>query len=185
MNERELTQLQEVRRSARVLYSAREIESAIAKMAAAAAPVLIDQNPVVLPVLLGGLFTAVRLCAYFDFPYELDRLEAGRYGHSESGGEVEWRVLPALQLQKRTVLVVDDVLDRGVTLAAVHSMLERVGVAAIYTAVLVDKQTVPPLPRPTVDFVGVQAGSEYLFGCGMDYRGYWRGLPELLAVVPK
>ena len=80
-------------------------------------------------------------------------------------------------------MVVDDILDRGVTIAALHEALTGVGVVAIYTAVLVSKAVADPATRPEIDFVGLSVDDVYVFGCGMDYKGYWRGLPSLFAVA--
>jgi hypoxanthine phosphoribosyltransferase len=182
VEDKDRADIEEARRSAVMLYSPQEIEAAIARMAGEAAAVVAGRDPVVLPIMLGGIFTAVRLCAYFDFPYELDRLELGRYGRSLRGGDLEWRVDPAVELGGRVVLLVDDVLDTGVTLAAVQGRLSALGVAAQYTAVLVVKEIREARERPAVDFRGVRCDDRYVFGCGMDYKGYWRGLPALYAV---
>ena len=80
------------------------------------------------------------------------------------------------------MLVVDDILDRGVTLAALFEELERSGASRLYSAVLVSKQLNEPVERMAVDFVGLEVEDAYVFGCGMDYKGYWRGLSALYAV---
>ena len=77
---------------------------------------------------------------------------------------------------------IDDVLDRGHTLRALGAELKRVGVARQRTAVLVVKRVANARARPKVDYRGIEVDDVYLFGCGMDYRGYWRGLPALYAL---
>jgi hypoxanthine phosphoribosyltransferase len=103
-----------------------------------------------------------------------------RYARGTRGGEIEWRVRPSADLASRTVLVVDDVLDRGHTLRALGAELEKVGVARLRTAVLVVKRVANARARPKVDYRGVEVEDVYLFGCGM---GYWRGLPALYALA--
>ena len=83
------------------------------------------RRPVVLPVMLGGAFTAFGLCRHFDFAYEVDFVQVSRYGDSVEGGELVWTSRPQLTLEGRSVLLVDDVLDRGVTLRAVLDELEQ------------------------------------------------------------
>ncbi len=151
-------------------------------MAHELAPRLGGENPVILIVMHGGAFAAVELCRRFDFPYEVDYVHPTRYGDAVEGGALHWRVRPAASLAGRTVLVVDDILDRGLTLGALHDELDRVGVAARLTAVLVSKRLEVPAARPAVDAIGVEADDVYVFGSGMDYRGYWRGLPGLFAI---
>ena len=173
-----------VLRRARRIASAREIASALERMAEEITADLAGADPVVLAVMHGGAFAAVELCRRLRFPYELDFVHVTRYARGTRGGEIEWRVRPSAELTGRTVLVVDDVLDRGHTLRALGAELEKVGVARQRTAVLVVKRLASAPARPKVDYRGVEAGDVYLFGCGMDYRGYWRGLPALYALAP-
>jgi hypoxanthine phosphoribosyltransferase len=131
----------------------------------------------------GGAFAAVEICRRLNFPYELDFVHVTRYARGTRGGEIEWRVRPGAELTGRTVLVVDDVLDRGHTLRALGAELKKIGVARQRTAVLVVKRVANARGRPNVDYCGVEVDDVYLFGCGMDYRGYWRGLPALYALA--
>ena len=166
------------------IASAREIARALERMAEEICADLAGADPVVLAVMHGGAFAAVELCRRLRFPYELDFVHVTRYARGTHGGEIEWRVRPSAELTGRTVLVVDDVLDRGHTLRALGAELEKVGVARQRTAVLVVKRVANARARPKVDYRGVEVEDVYLFGCGMDYRGYWRGLPALYALAP-
>jgi len=166
------------------IASAREIARALERMAEEICADLAGADPVVLAVMHGGAFAAVELCRRLRFPYELDFVHVTRFARGTHGGEIEWRVRPSAELTGRTVLVVDDVLDRGHTLRALGAELEKVGVARQRTAVLVVKRVANARPRPKVDYRGVEVEDVYLFGCGMDYRGYWRGLPALYALAP-
>jgi hypoxanthine phosphoribosyltransferase len=130
----------------------------------------------------GGVFTAVELSRHFAFPQEFDYVDVTRYGRNVTGGALKWRVRPRAALAGRTVLVVDDILDRGQTLRALMAELRRVRVAKAYTAVLVVKQVGGGRPRPRVDAVGLDVADVYVFGCGMDYRGYWRELRGIYAL---
>jgi hypoxanthine phosphoribosyltransferase len=172
-----------IRRDATQLFTAAEVSLAIERMAWELTPRLADRNPVVLTVMHGGAFTAAELCRHFDFPYEVDYVHPTRYGEALEGAELHWRVRPAPKLAGRVVLVVDDILDRGLTLRALNVELERVGVAQRLTAVLIVKRLTSPAARPGVDAVGLTVDDVYVFGSGMDYKGYWRGLPGLYAVA--
>jgi hypoxanthine phosphoribosyltransferase len=171
-------------RTARRLYTAREIARALRRMADEIAADLSDSDPVVLAVMQGGAFAGVELSRRFRFAHEFDFVHLTRYAGGTRGGEIEWRVRPSAALKGRTVLVVDDVLDRGHTLRALRAELERIGVARQRTAVLVVKRVAGARARPKVDYVGVEVDDVYVFGCGMDYLGHWRGLPALYAVEP-
>ena len=172
------------RRTARRLYSAREIARALQRMARAITAELAGEDPVVLAVMHGGAFAAVELSKRLRFPYDFDFVHVTRYARGTRGGDVEWRVRPSAALKGRTVLVVDDVLDRGHTLRALGAELRRIGVARQRTAVLVVKRIAGRRARPKVDYVGVEVDDVYVFGCGMDYRGHWRGLTALYALDP-
>jgi len=98
------------------LYSTAEVMRAINRMVAAATSRLKHANPVVLAVMHGGAFTAIEMSKRFDFPHEFDYVHVTRYGSGVAPGELTWRVRPSVELKGRTVLVVDDILDRGHTL---------------------------------------------------------------------
>jgi hypoxanthine phosphoribosyltransferase len=177
------TAAQNVRRAARRLYSARDVARALDRMAARLAPRLRDANPVVLAVMHGGAFAALELCKRFSFPHEFDYVHVTRYRGETRGGGLEWLVRPGKALAGRTVLVVDDILDHGTTLRALDAELARVGVAKRFHAVLVVKRLATRRARPRVTVSGLAVEDVYVFGSGMDYRGYWRALPGIYAVA--
>ena len=154
-------------------------------MAADLAPALEVANPVVLAVMDGGAYAAIELCRRFAFPHEFDYVHVSRYGRGTSGGKLRWRVRPKASLAGRTVLLVDDILDRGDTLRALTKELKRVGVARLLTAVLVVKRVASRKPRPSVDVSGLEVDDLFVFGSGMDLRGYWRALPGIYALDEK
>jgi hypoxanthine phosphoribosyltransferase len=81
----------------------------------------------------------------------------------------------------RHVLVLDDILDEGETLAAIRDKLLEMGAARVWSAVLTDKNN--GLDKPIqADFVGLDVPNRYVFGCGMDAYGLWRNLPAIYAL---
>jgi len=161
----------------RVLFTTTQIEAAYDAMAAAISAELATLEPVILAVLKGGMVTAVELLKRFDFPCELDYVHVARYGNSTKGGELAWVREPGEGLMGRHVLLVDDILDEGVTVAALRARLDTLGVAKVLTAVLLSKNS--PTRTVPVEFVGLRVDAGYVFGCGMDYQGHWRGLNEI------
>ena len=172
-----------IRETARKLVSPAEIRAALDRMAAAAGEVLAKENPLVLAVMNGGAFTAVELCQRMDFPHELDFVHVTRYEGELVGGELSWRAWPDRDLSGRTILVVDDIVDHGETLEAICERLRRAGAGRVYVAVLVVKRLDQLRVRPDADFAGLEVEDVYVFGCGMDYKGYWRGLQGIYAVA--
>ena len=172
-----------IRETARQLVSPAQVRAALDRMAAAAGEVLAKENPLVLAVMNGGAFTAVELCQRLDFPHELDFVHVTRYDGDLVGGELSWRAWPDRDLSGRTILVVDDIVDYGETLDAICERLRRAGAGRVYVAVLVVKRLNQPRVRLDADFAGLEVEDVYVFGCGMDYKGYWRGLQGVYAVA--
>jgi hypoxanthine phosphoribosyltransferase len=170
-----------VRAAARQLYTAAQVRAAIDRMAVEASERLADKDPVVLAVMQGGAFAAIELCGRLRFPHRFDYVHLTRYGEGLTGGSLRWRVKPDRSLAGRAVLVVDDVIDHGVTLATLQAELRRIGVAELCTAALVVKD-LQRHPAVQVDIAGLHVPDAYVFGSGMDYKGYWRGLAGLYAV---
>lgn len=141
-----------------------------------------ESLPVVLCVLTGGIIPTGHLLTRLAFPLEADYLHATRYRGGTSGHEVEWVSEPGISLQGRTVLVVDDILDEGHTLADVLRFCRQSGAAGIYSAVLVEKQHDRRNVDMRADFTGLQVDDRYVFGFGMDYKGYFRNLNGIFAL---
>lgn len=171
-----------VRETARQLVSPEQVRAALDRMAAGAGEALSKDPPLVLAVMNGGAFTAVELCQRLDFPHELDFVHVTRYDGSLVGGELKWRAWPDRDLAGRTVLVVDDIVDHGRTLHAICERLRDDGAGRVYVAALVIKRLDRPRVRVDVDFPGLEVEDVYVFGCGMDYKGYWRGLTGIYGV---
>ncbi|UCV11194.1 hypoxanthine-guanine phosphoribosyltransferase [Dechloromonas denitrificans] len=181
------THLEEIRRAmaeADCLASPEQVNNALDQMARAITAELAETNPLVYTVMNGGLIIAGRLLARLDFPLEVSYLHATRYGHQLEGNSLlDWRVRPTQEIKGRTVLVVDDILDEGHTLKAICQYLQEEGAARVLTAVLVHKDhTRKATPGMRADFSGLDIPDRFLFGCGMDYKGYWRNAPGIYAL---
>lgn len=142
-----------------------------------------DSNPVVMCVMNGGLIFTGQLLTRLVFPLEVDYVHATRYGHEISGARLNWTVRPQLDLKGRTVLLLDDILDEGVTLAAIADYCRQQGAEKVLMAVLVEKLHLRKVtPGMRADFTGLEVGDRFLFGYGLDYKGYWRNAPGIYAV---
>ena len=84
-------------------------------------------------------------------------------------------------VQGRVVLLLDDILDQGYTLAAIRERMLAEGASAFYSAVFADKDIGTPKPA-AADFVGVNLPNRYVFGFGMDVKSAWRNLPAVYAL---
>ncbi|HRD92933.1 MAG TPA: hypoxanthine-guanine phosphoribosyltransferase [Accumulibacter sp.] len=167
--------------AADLLHSAETVAVAISRVARRITETLRDSRPVVLCVMNGGVPFAGQLLTQLNFPLEFDFLQVGRYGQATAGSDLSWRVEPSLPLAGRTVLVVDDILDEGVTLAAIRERVVQLGARTCWTAVLADKLNGREKPV-RADFVALTVPDRFVFGYGMDVRGAWRNLPAIYAM---
>ncbi len=175
-----LKEIQNIQASADLLHSEQEVEAALDKMAEQINFLLADRNPLVLCVMNGGIVVAGKLIPRLTMPLNIDAINASRYQNQISGGSIEWVLKPGASLKNRTVLIIDDVLDEGITLAAICQYCIEQGATSVYTAVLIDKMLDHDKPIQA-DFVGLEVENRYLFGYGMDYKGYLRNAPGIYA----
>lgn len=179
-----IEEVQRVWAEAHCICNEQEVEAAIERMAAAITAELADTNPLVLSVMTGALVVVGKLLPRLAFPLEVDYLHASRYRGKLSGADLQWKAYPSTALRGRTVLIVDDILDEGDTLLGIRNYCLQQGAARVLCAVLVDKnhdRRVAGLPR--AEFTGLDAPDSYLFGYGMDYKGYLRNAPGIYAVA--
>jgi len=167
---------------ARLLYSTEEIEAAIDNMALAITDELKDKNPVVLCLMIGAVIIVGKILTKLNFPLQLEYVHVTRYQGATTGGDLQWVRIPSISLKDRTVLIIDDILDEGVTLTTMIEECKKAEAAKIYTAVLADKQIKKSRALQRADFTGLTIPDRYVFGYGMDYKGYLRNAPGIYAV---
>jgi hypoxanthine phosphoribosyltransferase len=178
-------ELNAIRASAVQLHGPADIHAALDRMAAEITAALGDRLPVVLCVLTGGIIPTGHLLTRLAFPLETDYLHATRYRGETEGREVHWVSEPDISLTGRTVLIVDDILDEGHTLAGVLDFCRASGAEQIFSAVLIEKRHARRAGGVQADFVGLEVEDRYVFGFGMDYRGYLRNLNGIFALGDK
>ncbi|MDI3260996.1 MAG: hypoxanthine-guanine phosphoribosyltransferase [Sinobacteraceae bacterium] len=171
-----------VRRAADCLADQATVAAAYDRLAAEIGVEYAPRNPLVLAVMIGGLIPAAEILKRVSFPFELDYLHATRYRGATVGGGLLWKRQPDTELAGRHVLVIDDILDEGHTLVAVRRALEEFSPASLRIAVLAEKRHARRAPGAHAEFVGLELPDRYVFGCGMDYKNYWRQLPAIYAV---
>lgn len=179
-----LLEAQQLLDDAECVAPADAVQGVIDRLADDITYALSGEFPLVLAVMGGAVVFAGQLLTRLGFPLEFDYLHVTRYRGSTQGGEMEWRVLPGQNVVGRTVLVLDDILDEGETLAAIRDKLLHMGATRVWSAVLTNKDN--GLAKPIrADFVGLDVPNRYVFGCGMDAYGLWRNLPAIYALKDK
>ena len=178
-----LDEANQVLAEADLLVAGEDVTAAIGRLAGEITTRLAVANPVLRCVMNGGLIFAGQLLTRLKFPLEFEYCHATRYGRETAGAGLDWIVRPRLRLQGRTVLLLDDILDEGITLNAIADYCRQQGAARILMAVLVDKRHDRKVsPGFRADFTGMETEDRFLFGFGLDYKGYWRNAPGIYAV---
>lgn len=174
--------IENVLTKADLLFTDSQVARAVDDMAIAISQRLRREQPVCLSVMLGGIVFTGQLLPRLDIPLELDYIHATRYRETTQGSELQWVKYPTLDLNDRVVLILDDILDEGLTLQAIVDYCQQRGARKVVTAVLVEKQLKQRPGLLRADFVGLRVPDRYVFGYGMDYQGQLRQASGIYAV---
>jgi len=170
-------------RQSEEIVSAQQVTASIARMASEIRAGIGQDFPLVLSVMGGAAVFTGLLLPRLDFPLEFDYIHLTRYRNSTKGSaDMQWRVAPRESVKDRVVLVLDDILDEGETMAAIRDRILAMGAKRFLSAVLCEKVLTKAKPSHP-DFCGFMVPERYVFGCGMDAKGYWRNLPSIRALT--
>ncbi|MDO9205107.1 hypoxanthine-guanine phosphoribosyltransferase [Methylotenera sp.] len=172
---------QQLLEQAQLIHSTDAVQAAITKISKEITAELQNACPVVICVMGGGVVFAGQLLTQLKFSLELDYVHASRYQNQTVGKTLVWQSLPKLNLTNRTVLLVDDILDEGITLLAIKEKCLGLGAKNVLSAVLVEKKLDHAKPI-SADFVGLEVPNRYVFGYGMDAYGWWRNLSAIYSL---
>ena len=182
MSSVKVSELQQVQESADLVFSAYQISVAIDNMATDLEQKIKHQNAIILCVMNGGLITTSDLMRCLQSEIRLDYLQVARYRDKTVGGSLHWHKEPQLPLEGQLVVLIDDIYDEGYTLEEVVSYCKRKGAREVITVVLLYKQKDGRQVSMQPDIYGLEVSDRYVFGYGMDYKGYLRNLPAIYAV---
>lgn len=164
-----------------VIHTEEDVQNAISVLAKKIAARISGSDPLVMCVMGGAVVFSGQLLPQLNFPLEFDYVQASRYHDQTEGQQLVWKVEPRENVRGKTVLLLDDILDEGQTLAAIRDKCLANGAAEVIIAVLVEKELSREKPIKA-DFVGLSVPNRYVFGCGMDVYGWWRNLPAIYAL---
>jgi hypoxanthine phosphoribosyltransferase len=174
----------------RTLFSTTEIAATVARLASEIARDFSGQPLVVLGVLKGALYVTVDLVRELSRvpegprSVELDFLVVTSYGNStRSSGEVRLLKDANANIAGQHVVVVEDIVDNGLTLQYLRSLLQGRQPASLKACVLFDKPYNRRVDVP-IEYVGLVAPDEFVVGYGLDYREGYRNLPYLAQLRP-
>ena len=165
------------------LYSLETIESALDVMNEAIHAEFAQKQPIILGVMRGALPMMGYLLPRFRFYAEVDYVHASRYQKQLNTTELQWIHEPHVSLHGRHVLLLDDILDKGLTLKAIKEKCLALGAVDVKIAVLCQKMIDDFTPAIAADFIALTVPDAYVFGYGMDCDNGWRNAPGIFAVA--
>ena len=168
-------------RQAELIHSQDAVNLAVTAIATQLNLDYANEPPIVLCVMGGAVYFTGQLLPKLTFALELDYVQATRYHGTTEGNQLKWVVMPKENISNRSVLVLDDILDEGLTLKAVVDECYARGAKQVKVAVLADKLLSKTKPLDA-NYVGLTVPNRYVFGCGMDIYGWWRNLPAIYAL---
>jgi hypoxanthine phosphoribosyltransferase len=172
---------EQILQQSEIIYTEEDVRNAIAVLAKKISARIAGTEPLVMCVMGGAVVFSGQLLPQLGFPLEFDYVQASRYHEKTESEQLVWTVEPRDNVRGKTVLLLDDILDEGHTLAAIREKCLAHGAAEVVIAVLVEKdlERVKPIQA---DYVGLSVPNRYVFGCGMDVYGWWRNLPAIYAL---
>jgi hypoxanthine phosphoribosyltransferase len=164
-----------------LIYSNKQIGDAILDIANDCNSHLRNEEVTILPVMNGALIFAGQLIPRLTFNCILDYIHASRYSNNQGQPNVNWIYKPKKDLIKdKIVLVIDDILDEGLTLSDIKKNLIEMGAKQVVIAVLFNKK-IDKIKSIKADFFGLEVPDAYVYGFGLDFNGIGRNIPHLYA----
>jgi hypoxanthine phosphoribosyltransferase len=165
-----------------LIYTGEKIHQALDGLALKLNKRFENISPVVLCVMKGGVVFTGHLLTKLSCSPDLDYIHVTRYRNQIAGSQLEWLVYPGTNISNRTVLVLDDILDEGITLSAIVDYCKAKGAKEVVSAVLVHKKHDRCKEGVICDYMGLEVEDRYVFGFGMDYKGKLRHLNAIYAL---
>jgi len=169
-------------RTFRVSITEQEIKNEVARMAAEINRDLADKDPVFLAILNGAFMFASDLFKQLNFPTQISFLKLASYSGTSSLGSVKQLIGINMDLKDRVVVVIEDIVDTGVTLDTILRQLSGFQPGELIVATFLHKPDAA-LHKIKLDYVGIRIPNDFVIGYGLDYDGYGRNYKEIYTVV--
>jgi hypoxanthine phosphoribosyltransferase len=166
----------------RPFISQKQIADAVTSLSQRINKDLKDESPVFLVVLNGSFMFASDLLKEVNIPCEISFIKVASYHGTTSSGSVSELIGLTEDISGRTVVIVEDIVDTGVTLEKLITVLERKKVKQIKVAcVLLKPDTYKKEFK--IDYAGIEIGNDFVVGYGLDYDGFGRNLKEIYVLA--
>ncbi|MDD3678404.1 MAG: hypoxanthine phosphoribosyltransferase [Dehalococcoidales bacterium] len=162
-----------------VLYSRDEIASKIKLLARKISRDYKDKNPLLISILKGSFMFTADLVRELDFPLEVEFVRLSSYGKgTKSCGEIEVIQGVIFEVENRDVLIVEDIVDSGLTVEFLKDKLKEKKAASVKVCALSSKPSQHTLPVD-IDYLGFNIPDKFVVGYGLDYNQQFRNLPDI------
>lgn len=166
-----------------VLFTQDQIKERVKELAEKITLDYVNEVPLVISVLKGSAVFAVDLIRQIDGPLELDFISVSSYGNSTtSSGEVKILKDLDIDVAGRDVLIVEDIVDSGLTLNFLVEHIAKGRPASIATCSLLLRK-LDSIDEPPLDYFGFRIGDDFVIGYGLDYAQQFRGLPYIATLT--
>jgi hypoxanthine phosphoribosyltransferase len=163
----------------RILFTRQEIEATVSRLAAEISRDYHDKFPLLLGILKGSFMFMADLIRLLDFPLEVEFIRLSSYGrNTQTSGKVKVEQSLRSPIKGRDVLIIEDIVDTGLTTTFLLDYLQQKKPASLKLCVLTDKPSRRQVPV-TIDYLGFTVPDEFLVGYGIDYDEKFRNLPEI------
>jgi hypoxanthine phosphoribosyltransferase len=170
-------------RLARTLIDAESLQSRVRELAAEIAADYAERDLVLLCLLKGGIYFTADLSRAIDLPITVEFVRARSYAGTSSSGKVQLAWIDGLEIAGRDVLIVEDIVDTGLTLVEIWEALEAKGAASLAICALLYKEKRLAHPFP-VRYIGFAIEDVFVVGYGLDYDERFRNLPHIAVFQP-
>jgi hypoxanthine phosphoribosyltransferase len=165
-----------------VLISKRKIAAAVRRLAAEIQVDYRDKYPLIVGILKGSFVFVSDLVRCLDIPLQVDFIRLSSYGScTESAGKVTVINDLPVHIQGRHVLVVEDIIDTGLTTSFLCDYLRQQGPASVKLCSLIDKPSRRIVPVK-IDYLGFTVPNLFIVGYGIDYDEKYRNLPDICII---
>lgn len=162
-----------------VLINEEELQKRIKELALKLSQDYDNKNPVMICLLKGSTSFFAHLCEQMYIPLEYEFLRASSYHGATTTGEVKLLHVPTVSLENRHVVIVEDIVDTGITLSSITKVIESMNPASVSIATLLDKPSRRIVKSIVPEYVGFEVPDEFVIGFGLDYNEFYRNLPYI------